>query len=99
MDSRLSETANVDRIIDFAPNLDKIVLDKTFFAGLTGAALGRQFGTGSAATDAEEHILYNPADGYLRHDADGSGDAAVAVKFAWVGPNKTIDSGDFILLA
>lgn len=99
MDSRLSETGNVDRIVDFAPNADKIVLDKTFFAGLAGAGLGRQFRIGSEAANAEQHILYCPSDGYLRYDADGSGDAAEPVKFAWVGLNKAIDSGDFILVA
>lgn len=99
MDSRLSEAANVERVIDFAPNVDKIVLDKTFFAGLGGATLAGKFGLGAEATLASQRILYDRQDGYLRHDADGSGDAAEAVKFAWVGPNKAIDGGDFILVA
>jgi Ca2+-binding RTX toxin-like protein len=99
MDSRLSEAANVERIIDFAPNVDKIVLDKTFFAGLGGGTLAGKFGRGDEATLATQRILYDRTDGYLRHDADGSGDAADPVKFAWVGPNKAIDGGDFILIA
>lgn len=78
----------VDRILDFAPWEDTIRLDRAAFAGLDqgrGMLAAEAFRWGSQAIDADDRVLYNPWDGSLYYDRDGSG-AAAAVKFAEVGP-------------
>jgi serralysin len=89
---------NVDSILDFQPGADRIALDDAVFAGLASGALPAQaFRMGSAAADADDRIIYDPATGVLSFDADGAGGAAAAA-FASVQPGLAIAATDFIVV-
>ena len=65
-------------------------------AGGVGPLAASAFYAGSAAHDADDRIIYNPGNGNLSYDADGSG-AGVAKVFAVVGAHLHIDASDFSL--
>jgi Ca2+-binding RTX toxin-like protein len=81
-------STNVDTVSDFTIGQDQIVLTGSVFAHLnqTNSVLNAadfHSGTGAslAATNANQHILYDTANGKLYYDADGSG-AGTMVQFA-----------------
>ena len=89
---------NVDSILDFTAGVDRIALDGALFGGLAAGALpAGAFRTGTAAEDADDRILYDPATGALRFDADGAG-GADAILFATLQPGLPITAGDFIVI-
>ena len=89
---------NVDVIADFQQGLDKIALDDAIFAGLgLGALQASTFVAGSAALDAADRIIYNPATGQLFYDADGSG-AGAAILFATVQGAPPLTASDFLVI-
>ena len=110
--SALSSTTNSDQIRDFRiEEGDKIVLDKLIFTGLTDLVAGSNFistaaGTGltPSSTQAVATVLYNTSDGTLWFDADGTGSASSAVKFADVtrtgidNTNPALTVNSFIIL-
>jgi len=81
----LDGSANVDTIVDFVPNLDKILLGggagEPFAALGTGGLSSDAFVRGPAATTMGHRIIYNNETGALLYDADGVGGVA-AVQFA-----------------
>lgn len=90
--------SNVDTIRDFEQGSDRILLDDAVFAGLTPGALpAAAFVTGSAATDADDRIIYDQTTGALSFDADGSGSGA-AVQFATLLGAPTIAASDFMVI-
>ena len=88
--------SGVDRITDYRPNYDTIGLENSVFTALTttGQLSSSAFHSGSAAHDASDRIVYNPATGALIYDADGTGKIA-PVLFALIGPGLTIAATDF----
>ena len=68
-----------DTIVDFEANIDTLVLGRALFgatppaAGPLDAAL---FATGTAATTAEQRLIYSYETGTLRFDPDGNGPLA-----------------------
>jgi Ca2+-binding RTX toxin-like protein len=96
--------ANVDTITDFsAASGDTIRLTGTIFAHLnqTNAVLNAadyHSGTGAtlAATTANQHILFDTANGKLFYDADGSG-AGTAVQFAQLSNVGTLTNAAFFV--
>jgi Ca2+-binding RTX toxin-like protein len=89
---------NVDQIRDFQVGLDKMALDDAVFAGLPAGALAAgAFRTGTAAGDADDRIIYDPATGALFYDADGNG-AGAAVQFATVSSGLVLSASDFIVV-
>ena len=100
-DTKLNAATNVDVVTDFKHGTDKMLLDNAIFN-----ALGFQenvtlkagfFHAGSAAADADDHIIYNKATGALSYDADGVGGQA-AVQFATLSSHPTIDFHDFVVI-
>jgi serralysin len=82
--------SNVDQIYDFNVANDVIHLDVAIFSALSTGALGADnFIVGTAALDANDHIIYDATTGALSYDADGSG-AAAAVVFATLNPGLAI---------
>jgi len=77
----------IDRVTDFWHGADTIWLENSVFTALTstGPLSSSAFYSGSAAYDATDRIIYNPATGALTYDADGTGGAA-PVQFALIGP-------------
>ena len=61
-----------------------------------GALAPGAFQTGTAAHDADDRIIYDPATGNLFFDADGNG-AGAAVLFATLQGAPAILSTDFIV--
>ncbi len=95
--------ANRDTIQAFSVADDTIQLDHVVFAALdwTSPSLALSaaaFNTGTAATQADDRIIYNAANGALFYDADGLGGAA-AIQFAtFTGLVGTLTSSDFVIV-
>jgi Ca2+-binding RTX toxin-like protein len=88
----------IDNIGDFAPGADKILLDDAIFTGLAPGALDpNAFRSGSAAQDADDRVIYDPATGALYFDADGNG-AGARVQFAILQGAPVIAASDFIVI-
>ena len=63
-----------------------------------GATLGvGEFGFGTKATTASQHLIYNSGTGALFYDADGLGGAA-QVQIAALTLHPVLAAGDIILL-
>jgi Ca2+-binding RTX toxin-like protein len=93
-------TANVDRIQSYSATDDTILLDDAIFTALgsPGALAAGAFKAGTAATDADDRIIFNAATGALFYDQDGNG-AAAAVQFATLTSiTGTITNADFLII-
>lgn len=105
----LDETTNVDTITDFsniAGNDDGIRLNHTVFSAFSAGntLTDAEFICGdgvTAATTADQHIIYDTATGWLYYDQDGSGSTYSAIHFATVnqsgGGHPLLAAGDFIV--
>ena len=92
--------ANRDTVQAFTTADDTFQLDHSVFAALTaiGALDAGAFNTGTAATQADDRIIYNAANGALSYDADGLGGVA-AIQFATLtGLVGTLSSNDFVIV-
>jgi cysteinyl-tRNA synthetase len=94
-----SGTKNVDKITDFAHNVDTIALDHTVFtaAGAVGDLQSAAFWQGTKAHDASDHVIYDSATGAIYYDPDGTGKAA-QVQIATVAIGTHLDHTDFIVI-
>jgi Ca2+-binding RTX toxin-like protein len=94
----LDATTNVDRVLDFNVDDDTIRLDGAVFrAFATSGALGEGlFRRGAAAADSTDRILYDPANGNVRYDADGTGPTG-AVRFAVLPAGLAVTAADFVV--
>jgi Ca2+-binding RTX toxin-like protein len=76
--------------------VDTILLDDAIFTGLAGTVGNsitlQEFRIGTAAQDADDHIIYNNVTGALLYDADGIGGTA-AVQFATLSPGLALTNG------
>jgi Ca2+-binding RTX toxin-like protein len=89
---------NVDGIIDFWVPDDTIVLDDAIFSVLpTGGLTGDRFVIGTAAQDANDHVIYNSATGALFYDADGTG-ATAAIQFATLSAGLPLTNANFLVV-
>ncbi len=91
--------ANADRIADFDGTLDQILIDADVFSdiGYLGTLLETSFGTGTAATTADQRIIHDRTTGAISYDVDGDG-AATAVVFAYVKAGSTLYHDDFAVV-
>jgi uncharacterized delta-60 repeat protein len=91
-------TGNIDSITDFSPADDTIRLENSVYTGLTatGTLAAAAFKVGTTASTAAHRILYDPATGYLRYDADGTG-PTVAVRFATMNNTPVLTNADFVV--
>jgi Ca2+-binding RTX toxin-like protein len=90
--------ANADTITDFALG-DLIALSRTVFTTLSaGATLtAAEFGTGATALNTTQRILFNPANGQVLYDSDGSAAGAAPVLVATVSNGATLTAASFAL--
>jgi serralysin len=93
----LSALTNVDRIADFAVNVDDILLAQSVFTGIGATLDAGEFRLGTAALDADDRIIYDSATGQLFHDANGNA-AGGQTLFAIVTINTALTVGDFIMV-
>ena len=95
-----ASATNRDTISGFVTADDTIQLDDAVFTdlGIVGNLSAGAFNTGTAATEADDHIIYNAANGALLYDADGVGGAA-AIQFATItGLVGTLSASDFVII-
>ncbi len=103
-------SSNVDRITDFVSRTDKILLDDDIFTRLTGSSGGTPLaaskykfitsGTGFAAGDADDRIIYNTNTDKLYYDADGKGGAAaVQIAVITMAGSAHPVAGDFLIVS
>lgn len=86
---------NVDTVADFVSGKDHIELAKSVFSALdVGALSSTSFSQAIAATNPNQHILYNATTGVVSYDADGNG-ATASVAFATFTPGQTLRARDF----
>jgi len=101
-------SSNIDKLTDFKSGYDKIVLDDDIFKALTGNAAGTPLASGSlkivssgsAAGDANDHLIYNTTTDKLYYDADGNG-AGAAIQIATITLAGTAHptAKDFLIIA
>jgi Ca2+-binding RTX toxin-like protein len=88
-------TTNIDTITDFASG-DKIALAGSIFSKLRGDKdLSDNFN--AAASDNNDYLIYDRANGKLYYDADGNGKAA-AVQFVTLTGSPNLEFSDFIIV-
>ena len=91
---------NVDTISGYSTTADTIVLDRAVFTALgsPGTLTAGAFNTGSAASQADDRIIYDTTTGALLYDADGVGGVA-AVQFATLtGVTGLINNTEFLII-
>jgi VCBS repeat-containing protein len=71
-----SGNANFDNVTDFNTAFDTIQLSSDVFGLAIGAIDASEFGLGTKATTATQHLVYDRAHGDLYFDADGNGAGA-----------------------
>jgi Ca2+-binding RTX toxin-like protein len=96
--AHLNADTNVDRIADFAPGEDFILLDNTVFHALTDTeGLSKAaFFAGAKAHDASDRIIYNPKNGFLTYDSNGD-HSGHATHFATLAPHLHLTHKDFFV--
>ena len=95
----LNAATNRDTITDFSVADDMLALDSgvfTVLGGPGGLAAG-SFHTGTAAADAGDRVIYNPATGTLIYDSNGSATGG-SVQFADIGTGKALGISDFTVV-
>lgn len=89
----LNASTNFDVIMDFNAG-DHLLLDHTIFAALSDGVADEEFLVGAAvtaATSANQHLIYNTTSGALYYDGDGAGGVA-AILFAYVDQDGSTGS-------
>ena len=95
----LNATGNVDRVTDFNASDDTIELENTgIFTKLgLGALANAAFFRGAAAHDADDRIIYDPSNGALVYNSNGSA-AGGAIKFATLAASLALTHLDFVVI-
>jgi Ca2+-binding RTX toxin-like protein len=97
-DTPLSASQNVDLISDFNVADDTILIENRIFDAFAAGTLAEErFVIGSRALDASDTLIYDPVQGALLYDADGSGPGA-AIQFARLGINLALTTADFLIV-
>jgi Ca2+-binding RTX toxin-like protein len=94
-DTKLNAASNVDTIMDFNVDGDRLRLDDAIFTKLSkGTLKSSQFRSGEKALDSNDYIIYDKNTGDVYYDRDGSGSSA-AVKFADIDNKAKLNYADF----
>lgn len=87
--------ANLQTVKDFTVGQDSFLLESKLFGNILGSSVSAsEFTTGTHATTASQHLIYNSSTGALYFDADGSGSKAQS-QIAQLGTNLNLSSHDF----
>lgn len=89
---------HADDIVGFVPGEDLISLKSARFAAIGEALDAAEFHVGDGATAAAHRIVYNPANGALSYDENGSA-AGGGDRFARLAAGLDIGHEDFIVAA
>ncbi|MBB6411268.1 M10 family metallopeptidase C-terminal domain-containing protein [Mesorhizobium sangaii] len=97
----LNASTNVDHITDFSVADDTIQVDNAIFAALggNGTLTADQFAANAlgAATNADQHIIYETDTGWLYYDSDGSA-VGSSTHFATLTANLALTNADFVVV-
>jgi 3D (Asp-Asp-Asp) domain-containing protein len=95
----LNGTTNVSVIVGFTHDVDRIDLSHHIFAAvnLSGPLSPAMFSEGAHAHTRSARIIYNPADGWLTYDSNGSAPGG-ETHFATLAPHLSLSSADFLVL-
>ena len=95
----LSGAANRDIVKDFSHVDDTFQLENAIFTKLTAAGplSPAFFRAGAVALDANDHIVYNQANGVLAYDVNGNG-AGGATAFAVLVNKPALAANDFVVI-
>lgn len=103
-DSALNSSSNLDSLVSFNPDEDRIYLENAIFKKLTAtgtlSSSVLQIGPWSTSLERDNYIVFDNRDGKLYYDADGSGKGA-AVLFATVAlvtGSVTFNYADFVVI-
>ncbi len=99
--SKLDQNSNVDNVMDFSPNEDKIQLSRKLFKGFGSGISDAAYVEGAGKTTADtpfQRLIYNLNTGDLFYDVDGLGRAA-PTKIALIGNRANLSSSDFEIIA
>lgn len=97
-DAALDAAGNVDRILDYSVVDDTIWLHHSVFVGIPAGPLSASaYREGTAATDADDRIIYYRATGQIYYDADGNG-VGTAVLFGRVTPETALTHLEFLVV-
>jgi Ca2+-binding RTX toxin-like protein len=91
---------NIDQITDLQPGFDWIGLDQVVFQGVgpNGILPAATFFAGAGPNDASDRIIYNPQNGFMSFDADGTGNAHSPIHFATAAANLALTNADFVIV-
>jgi Ca2+-binding RTX toxin-like protein len=93
------DKASVDVIKDYNEKYDSILLADSIFKG-TGKAndwmKASAFWQGAKAHDSNDRIIYNPKNGIVYYDSDGTG-AKEAVPVVKLGAGRKMSAADFFI--
>jgi len=92
-------STNRDTVMDFVHGGDKFWMENSVFVALggVGALNAGFFRLGTAAADADDHIIYDMATGNLLWDSNGVA-AGGAVQFATLASKPILSAGDFVVV-
>jgi len=94
--------ANVDTITSYDLVADRIHLENAIFAGLANGNLSAaafKSNTTGLASEGDDRIVYNTANGQLIYDSNGSTAGGVRFVFATItGSPDTLNAGDFFIV-
>jgi len=89
---------SVDLVDDFSVRDDSFYLENAIFTGLATGTLSKSaFVAGTAAKDATDRIIYDPATGHLFFDPDGTG-ALAQQHFATLDVDLKPTANDFLII-
>jgi serralysin len=90
---------NIDTITDLHVPGDAIVLENAVFTALkkAGTLTAVAFWKGTAAHDADDHVIYNPTSGALIYDSNGNA-VGGAVQFAKLAAGLALTHADFLII-
>ncbi len=102
-----SISAFVDLLTDFTPGSDRLAFYGTsaetlgFYNPAANIPLSAELlAIGSTATTAAQRLIYDPANGLLSYDADGSDSgAAIAIMQIGILNHPQLAAADFVILA
>jgi serralysin len=92
-------SSNIDTVIDFKVVDDTCRLENAIFTKLanSGVLNSGYFKIGTAASDGDDYVIYNPVTGALFYDANASG-VGQAVQVAVLGVNLALTNADFVVV-
>jgi Ca2+-binding RTX toxin-like protein len=94
--STAADKSNRDQISDFETGFDQIRLKKSIFSALGNTIDSDELLVGTAALDANDHLIFNATTLVLSYDADGNGGAR-AQAILQLQPGATLDFLDLSL--